>query len=156
MKRPVFLLLISILMYGFSPTSFTRDAFYTAFQGNSYTDLNNLLDVAEKTKQDPAYIGAMYLKLAGLEKSVQSKLRSFKKGKTLLDSAILKKPKKTEWRFLRFAIQENVPKFLKYDHNLEEDKKLIISGFSSCDKKLQTIILNYTKSSTILKASELK
>lgn len=55
-----------------------------------------------------------------------SKLEYFKDGKKLLEDAIEKNKNNIELRFLRFAIQENLPALLNYDDNLDEDKSYMM------------------------------
>lgn len=58
-----------------------------------------------------------------------NKLSFFKKGKSLLEDAVRKDQKQIEIRFLRYCIQENLPAFLQYKNNLEDDKAFILKNF---------------------------
>ena len=64
-----------------------------------------------------------------------SKLEYFKEGKTLLENAIASNKNDIELRFLRCAIQENLPAFLDYNDNLDEDKNYIMKYMPMMDKK---------------------
>ena len=82
------------------------------------------------------------------------KLDFFKRGRLLLETEIKNDPQNIEYRFLRLTIQENAPKFLKYDTKLISDKEIIINGFGNANKTLQSIIREYSNSSNILKENE--
>ena len=51
-----------------------------------------------------------------------TKYNYFTEGKALLESSIQRDPTSPELRYLRFAIQSNVPLFLNYRKDLNEDK----------------------------------
>ncbi len=95
------------------------------------------------------------MKLSGLQKNASTKLKIFKSGRLLLESSINANPKNIEWRFLRFMVQENAPKVVKYRSNLVEDKSEIINNFNSFDKTLQGIIKEYAQKSMLLNLDEL-
>ncbi len=59
-----------------------------------------------------------------------SKISWFRKGKTLLDEAVVSDPTNFEIRFLRFATQDKSPGFLGYNENLNEDKNFLIKNLS--------------------------
>ncbi len=87
----------------------------------------NELCTALKGKADGAdllsgYAGGVTMLMAKYTSNPFSKLEYFKDGKELLENAIAKNKNNIELRFLRFAIQENLPAMLNYNDNLEEDK----------------------------------
>lgn len=155
MIQRLLVVFLVFLVSGFTSSDFVRSEFYTVFQEGSEETIEHYLDKIESNQDLIAYNGALYLKLSGLQKGASKKFNTFKKGKLLLDSTIEKEPTNTEWRFLRFVIQENVPPILNYNSQIEEDKAIIISGYSSCDSQLQRIIKGYTKKSKKLNASDL-
>ncbi len=75
-----------------------------------------------------AYQGALYMKKADFVKGVKDKIKTFKKGAQILEDEIAKKPSNAEFRFLRLAVQEHAPRILKYNKNINEDKKAVIDG----------------------------
>ncbi len=97
------------------------------------TEFNKLL--SSITKDDDAvlvaYKGAAIALKARYSKVLKDKKRFFIEGVTYLELAIEKAPNSIEPRFIRIGIQENTPKFLKYKGNIEEDKLLILSQFST-------------------------
>ena len=71
------------------------------------------------------YMGALRIAKSKHRSNLMKKLGLFNDGKEMLESAILKDPKNIELRFLRFTIQVNVPGFLFYNDDLENDRDLI-------------------------------
>jgi hypothetical protein len=75
-----------------------------------------------------------------------SKLSYFKKGKLMLEKAIQFDRKNVELRFLRYTIQTNVPSFLNYYSNKENDRLFLIQSLTRLnDQKLKSIISSYLK-----------
>jgi hypothetical protein len=86
-----------------------------------------------------------------------SKLRRFKKGKTLIDEAVKKQPDNLEIRFLRLAIQTNLPAFLNYSDNIIEDEKYLLANIQTIkNKNLKQDILKYLLASKHCSAEEKK
>lgn len=96
------------------------------------------------------------MKKAGFLKGVNNKVKTFKKGAGLLEGEIRIIRDNVEYRFLRLIIQEHAPKILKYNKNLEEDKKVVLTGYEKLDPDLQKIIKNYSASSGVIKKEDLK
>jgi len=75
-----------------------------------------------------------------------SKLSYFKKGKNMLESAIAADPGNVELRLLRFCTQLDIPSFLGYNDNINEDKKILISSLAMIkDKELKMMIAENLK-----------
>ena len=73
-----------------------------------------------------------------------SKLSYFKRGKLMLEKAILFDQKNVELRFLRYTIQTNVPAFLNYSDNKEKDRAFLNQSLNKLnDQKLKIIISTY-------------
>ena len=86
-----------------------------------------------------------------------SKLRRFKKGKTLIEEAVKKQPDNLEIRFLRLAIQTNLPAFLNYSDNIIEDEKYLLANIQTIkNKNLKQDILKYLLASKHCSAEEKK
>ncbi len=142
-----------------STTLIDKFSFYKAFQSNSQEKIESKLSGLAKVRQSnsrDAYIGALTMKHSQFEATSKEKIAVFKEGRNLLETAIKKDPKNAEYRFLRFAIQENAPKILKYKMNMEEDKNMIISNYKSLDPTLRKIIKEYAKQSANLPSERLK
>ena len=156
MKTILFILFSSL---PFMNLSVDIDNYYTVFSGKSIQNINQLiteLEQQEHTTINKAYKGALLAKKADFEDSVTKKIKTFKIGVQLLEIEIKKFPKETEFRFLRLCIQENCPKILKYNKNLDEDAKIITNNFSKLTNKLKIIIANYAKTSKVLDENLLK
>lgn len=94
-----------------------------------------------------SYKGALLMKKAGLEKNPVEKLKFFKEGKLLLETAINNDNQNVELRFLRLMIQENAPKFLGYHSNINEDVNFIQENSRQLSTALKNILLDYSKTS---------
>lgn len=68
------------------------------------------------------YRGAVEMSFGKHESGLIKKGKFFSSGKGILEEAISKDSKNIELIFLRYTIQYNVPGFLGYDDNLEEDR----------------------------------
>lgn len=131
--------------------------FYETISSNKLLLIDRELKHLENTTLIPnqnAYRGALWMKKAGLENKSIEKLKFFKKGKELLETAIEKDQQNVEWRFLRLIIQENAPKLLGYNSNIQEDSVFIKEHFNTLSTLLQEIILDYANSSKELKFDE--
>lgn len=149
------ILIISILSIALN---FNKAEFYSVFSDESLNKIEKQISVLENSniKYKNAYLGALYMKQAAYLKVPAKKLKVFKQGHKLLEEEIKKNPKKTEWRFLRLAIQENAPKMLKYNKNIQEDKGVIISNYHNLDATVKKAVKDYAQNSGILKLKELE
>jgi len=85
------------------------------------------------------------------------KFSRFKKGRILIEEAVKKEPDNLEIRFVRFAIQTNIPAFLNYNDHITNDKKYLLSNVKKIkDKKLKQDILAYLSTSNYCTAAEKK
>lgn len=112
------------------------DAFYTK------TSLLN--------SDDPILVGYKGIGLtlkAKYEKELAVKKSTFKKGAEMLQESIAKAPENIELRALRMSVQENSPKILNYNKNIEEDKKRIISNFSKSKPDVKLFVSEFIASS---------
>lgn len=103
-----------------------------------------------------AYHASLIMKEAKFAISPFTKLERFNKGKELLESVIALNKNNTEYRFLRLMVQENAPSMLGYDTNIKQDSQHIKTGFSQLSETIQTVVLNYSKTSNNLSYSQLK
>lgn len=79
----------------------------------------------EENLKKKAYLGAGLVLKAKHNNSPFSKLSFFKKGKRILNDAINKNSNFVEFRWLRYCLQKNAPKFLNYNNNIFEDSLFI-------------------------------
>lgn len=75
-----------------------------------------------------------------------TKLSNFKRGRNMLEKAITADQYNAELRYLRFAVQTNIPSFLGYNKNIQNDKEFLYRNASNIkDKDLKLHILDYLK-----------
>ncbi|WP_221393140.1 hypothetical protein [Dyadobacter sp. NIV53] len=160
MKSLIYVLvLILIINSSYILLNSDRTTYYSAISSQSEESIDReitKLDNAKKSSVNNAYLGAMLMKKAGFLKGVNNKVKTFKKGAGLLEGEIRIIRDNVEYRFLRLIIQEHAPKILKYNKNLEEDKKVVLTGYEKLDPDLQKIIKNYSASSGVIKKEDLK
>jgi len=137
MKYLLFYIAIPLLSVNLSITDIRnnyKEAVTSESKANSF---NN--DLKNVTKSDDkrlvAYKGAALTLTARYQKTAKEKSTSFKKGVEWVEYAISKKPLDLEVRFVRLSIQQNSPKFLGYNKEIEEDKKYILTNFNTIRSK---------------------
>lgn len=85
--------------------------------------LEELKNEEDETLQ--GYFAAMFFMKSKYVKFPLTKLKYFKKGKLLLDELISNNQNNIEIRYIRFLLQSEMPDFLGYNNNIEEDFLLI-------------------------------
>ncbi len=101
-----------------------------------YTEKNNPLLLG--------YRGGATMLMAKHAINPFSKFSYFKKGKDMLEKAVLADNNNVELRFLRYTIQTNVPSILGYNSHLEKDKLFLKQSVASVkDSELKKIITSY-------------
>lgn len=107
---------------------------------------------------DPAiwgYRGAAIMLMAKHAGSPFSKLSYFRKGRKVLDSALVIHPGDIELRYLRFTIQTNVPSLLGYNDDIKGDKQYLLSHMATVtDSKLYDNIYHYLQQSKYVTEQE--
>ncbi len=79
------------------------------------------------------YVAAMNFMKSRFVKNPFTKLKFFKIGKNELDTVILKHPKNIEMRYIRYLMQKQIPVFLGYNENIDEDFSLIVNEIVESD-----------------------
>ncbi len=91
-------------------------------------------DLKNITKKDDqrfvAYKGAVTALTAKYIKGAKLKGEVFKDGVNWIEYAVAQNSSDIEIRFVRLSIQQNSPKFLKYNDDIEVDKKFILKNFN--------------------------
>lgn len=87
-----------------------------------------------------AYFGASEIMLADYGINIPKKISLFKVGRDHLEDAIKASPNDVEIRLVRLIIQNQIPSFLKYKQNIEEDKKFIIAKYKNVSNSLKAYI----------------
>ena len=141
-----------LLVFNGSATINKTD-FFSVFESNSLDEIEVQILVLEKEKssnEKNAFLGALLMKKARFMKTPKDKIDVFKKGKVLLEDAIKKDPENTTYRFLRLAIQENCPKILKYNSQIQADAKIVKLNLSKLDATTKKYIHRYAENSSAL------
>lgn len=137
-----------------------RDAYVTV-AGDKERTLAFYESLSEVTKKNTnvmvAYKAASTIMQAKFEKGGAQKKDLFKEGALLLEYTVTTEPNNIEIRVIRMSIQENVPKFLKYNTNIPEDKEFIITHYKSLtDVALKEFVKSFVMHSEGFTASEKK
>lgn len=149
--------LILILISALSLSTYSqldRKAIYSALASDSKDVVQKQLDGilnAKESSEVKAFKGALQMKAAQFQKTAKDKMSLFNAGKKLLESEIKSNDGNAEYRFLRLLIQENAPKQLKYNGNIEEDVLSIVGGYSKLKESTKAAIDSYAKKSASLK-----
>ncbi|MFK7812847.1 MAG: hypothetical protein AB8B59_10155 [Maribacter sp.] len=98
----------------------------------------------EDNKTLVAFRGAVTTLKAKFAKGFRDKKNYFKEGAELLEYAVETEPKNIEVRCLRLGVQENAPKIVGYQKNIDEDKQFILDHYkSNTDKEVRKFIKGY-------------
>jgi len=80
-----------------------------------------------------------------------SKMSYFKRGKSILETAIKADENNIELRFLRFNAQTHIPSFLGYDDSIQIDTKFLMNSFPNIqDLQLKEFLLPYLRKSNYI------
>ena len=117
---------------------------------------NKLDDYSGDNQTIIAYKGASKIMKARYIKDKETKKQYFTDGATLINNSIKKDSKDVENRLIRLIVQENIPKFIKYNQNIQEDKTFIVENYSSASKEVKTLVKSYAKKYNTFTAQQLK
>ena len=157
MSKLITLLFISLYITG--SNSINKLDFYNTFKSDEKSVIEKGIKQIKEVNSSNlknAYLGALVMKSAQFPSTPKEKIAVFKEGKELLESAISKEPKNGEFRFLRLATQEKSPKVLKYNGNIEEDKKILLSTYNSLEFTVKKVVKKYAEESTVISPSDFK
>ena len=147
------LILLSVFVQAQSSSpKFDKVAFYTVMKIDDSLKINEQLTILTiyKIKEKDIYVGALLMKKAGMITNLKIKLKDFKAGRKKLEDVLVKDSANTEYHFLRLMIQENAPKILNYNTEIDKDNLYIRKNFKSLSKELQEIVMDYSKHSKAL------
>lgn len=109
----------------------------------------NLAQKVYTTNTQPiyqAYEAMGYFLIAKNAFNPFKKLSNYKKGRSILESAINKDPENVEMRFYRLAIQKQSPKALNYYQNIQADTNFLSSAIKdNTDSDLVKRIKKYLR-----------
>lgn len=124
-----FLITVTVLMN--SSTSYNLDLIRANYD-KVFLDrelCEKMIDELDREKNNSAtylgYLGGLQTIWANHVFSPISKWNTFKKGKGNIEQAIKIEPDNVELRFIRLSIQKNIPSFLGYKSNIDEDIEFI-------------------------------
>jgi len=134
-----------------------KAAFYAVMDRGNLDEVSKEIDIVEASSspEKEGFAGALLMRKAGLVKLPAQKLKLFKAGRIKFDTAIAADKDNAEYHFLRFAIQEHAPKIVKYRTDIDIDKQIIIKAYKNLSPVVQHAIMDYTKNSKLLQASDL-
>lgn len=133
-----------------------KKKYYSALSDSSLITLNSVEKHITQTNAEPAYLGALQMKKAGLINDPGQKIKLFRTGREHLELAIKNDSNRAEWRFLRLIIQENSPKIMRYNQQIQEDASYLRSNYSKLDTQAQNALYLYFKTSHVLKEKDFK
>ena len=114
--------------------------------------------LAQYGQNDPlikGYQGASIMIEAKHMFNPMSRWNKFKLGRSTVESAIKDDQDNFELRYLRFAIQTNIPEVLGYSAHIKEDKNFLMKGLPEVkDKDLKHRVVEYMLQSKACSAEE--
>ena len=146
-KLFVLLVLISTAIVGRSQDLNTLRLLYRDATQSEEQAQDFYAPLADVTKSDKpvlvAYKGAALALLARYEK-LAARGGKVKEAVTWIEQAVSDDPNNVEIRLIRLSVQEHLPKFLKYNGNIEDDQRFIQQALPSInDTGLTTMINGY-------------
>ncbi|SFS29735.1 hypothetical protein [Lutibacter maritimus] len=126
MKIFLFFVFVTVSVYS-TGIEEIRNNFLTV---KTIKEADNYIQLLEKSdlKEANAYKAALLLMKAKFAFFPFNKWSYFKEGSELLDNAIKTDAKNIEMRYIRFLFQSEIPKFLGYHKNIEEDYTFIVNN----------------------------
>lgn len=133
-------------------TGFDKRSFFNAMASHRQAMIDGQLVSLKKLSgvDKEAFEGAMLMRKSALMPIPAKRLAMFKKGYQQLETALKKNPDNPEYRFLRLMIQENAPKFLGYNKDINQDSKFIKENYKSLSNVTKESIAEYSKQSKSL------
>ncbi|SFN21405.1 hypothetical protein SAMN05421738_108106 [Algoriella xinjiangensis] len=151
-------ILFSITFFFGLTLSELRTDFENAAKSAKNVDIlyNKLDDYTGNNQTIVAYKGASVILKARFVKDKATKKKYFTDGATLINDAVKNDSKDVENRLIRLIIQENIPKFIKYNQNIQQDKQFIVDNYNSAPKEVQTLVKTYAKKYNTFTPQQLK
>ena len=108
---------------------------------NHFPEINSLEEAEsylkllenEKSPESQTYYAAMLFMKSKYVKFPLTKYNYFKKGKAALDQLVIEYKSNIEMRYIRFIFQNEMPNFLNYNSNIQEDFLVITKGIEKSD-----------------------
>jgi hypothetical protein len=155
----LFYIALFVSFFGDLPDLAKVRADYMVAAGNKEVTVRLFELLSEIKKSDEkvfvAYKGASLTMMAKYAKDRKDKKAFFKDGAGLIEFAVSEDPKNIEIRIVRLSIQENAPKFLKYNTKLSEDKEFILNNYEHVDSKsVKAYVKSFVMQSDTFSAAE--
>lgn len=117
--------------------------------------LNEQLAGVDSNKILSIYKGAVLTLMAKFEKKPGEKLKLFKEGKKLIESAIEADPANIEMRMIRLGVQEHAPKILGYHRDMDDDKEFILRNYQETTSKTEKeVVKKFVMQSDVFSTEE--
>jgi hypothetical protein len=165
-------ILIMVFLFSFSlmadesEMKFIRETFYLAVEDEeALEELENY--IINKYSNNPSVYPPVILAYSGGVEALKakhvfspfSKFSHLMRSLDVLDEAVSRKPGDLEVRFLRFSVLDNIPSFLGYGKERNEDKEVIIAelmkkDYRQIDKQTQKGLTEYLLESSNLSDEE--
>jgi len=133
MKLSIFFISILLWVVNVDVSEIRSDYKHAVKSKTKAFELNSKLESISKNDKKVlvAYKGAVISITAKYKNSNKLKSTTFKSGVSLIEYAVENEADNIEIRFVRLSIQQNSPKFLKYNKDIEADKKFILNNFKN-------------------------
>lgn len=138
-----------------------RKTFQLAINNSNITEKlsSDLKKISKPDALTQAYIASLEALKAKHAWNPFTKHQYMKSFGDMMNNAVNRMPENMEIRYLRYNIQYNVPSYLGYSSNLEEDRKFIVNSFlkknfSTTNKKLITEVYTFMVSSNSVSPEE--
>lgn len=151
----LFSTLISFVFFFQGVTLDTVRKNYTGANTSAQNVENFVNLVAKTSSSDPVFAGykaAGTIMQAKFQKGVTRK-NSLYNGVLNLETVINKNPNLVELRLIRLSIQENLPKFIRYNKNISSDKAFIIKNYAAQNSSLKAYIKQFAEQSKSMTAA---
>ena len=150
--KAVLIITICISFFGIEPELSKVRETYPMAAGNEELTMQLHDELESVTKNGKpvlvAYKGAVLTMMSKYTKGKENKKRLFKEGVELIEFAVHTKPNNIEIRTLRLSIQENTPKFLKYQSSITQDREFIINNYKgTTSKSIKAFVKSYVMQS---------
>jgi hypothetical protein len=154
--KAITLALFSFISIAIFAQDVNRDGFYAVFASEDVAKIDAEIDVIQKSgdANKAALRGALMMRKAAFLKGNGKKMAAFKEGHKLLEDAIAKNADNTELHLIRLMIQENAPKILKYNKDINDDSQFVKENFKKLSPKLQEVVTGYSKTSKSLSTAQ--
>lgn len=133
-----------------------RAGYYQALRGKDLQAMDAQLDVLQEQKRPAAFAGALRMRKSGFVSPAKAQLLLFKSGRDQLEASIAADSTNAEYRFLRLLVQENAPKLVKYNSEIEKDAAYLRKNYRTLPPAAQKAVLHYSKSSKVLSEADFK